>query len=207
MFVALKSKWNSFSKKHLIIAQFISFFIVSNGVTLLQMVIMPAFRHIFEQIALIDHSFQIWQIGSSPNGQPYFVFDYAAGTIAQGGGGGLAYFLAVEISMGIAQIINFFLQRKVTFRAKNNVMQAAFWYVLAYAVISVGAAALQGIYKTPIYNLFINIWHGGAAGETAADVVTMIINSAISFWVFFPIFKFIFKNDSKSKDSKAGSNV
>ena len=37
----------------------------------------------------------------------------------------------------------------------------------------------------------------GAGGETIADVITMLINSAISFWVFFPIFKIIFKNDSK----------
>ena len=28
-----------------------------------------------------------------------------------------------------------------------------------------------------------------------ADVVTMIINAAISFWVFFPIFKVIFKQE------------
>ena len=34
---------------------------------------------------------------------------------------------------------------------------------------------------------------GGSAGETTADIITMIINSAISFWVFYPIFKVIFK--------------
>jgi hypothetical protein len=39
----------------------------------------------------------------------------------------------------------------------------------------------------------------GAAGENAADVITMIINSAISFWVFFPIFKVIFKNKPAEK--------
>ncbi len=26
-----------------------------------------------------------------------------------------------------------------------------------------------------------------------ADVITMLINSAVSFWVFFPIFRIIFK--------------
>ena len=35
----------------------------------------------------------------------------------------------------------------------------------------------------------------GSGGETIADVVTMIINAAISFWVFFPIFKVIFKQE------------
>jgi hypothetical protein len=39
-------------------------------------------------------------------------------------------------------------------------------------------------------------WGMGSFGETVADIITMIINSAISFWVFFPIFKLIFKNKS-----------
>lgn len=95
--------------------------------------------------------------------------------------------------MGIAQVINFFLQRNVTFKSKSNVGKAAFWYVIAYIIITIGAAALQGLYKAPIYNLFMNTWNMGRTGETIADVITMIINSAISFWVFFPIFKVIFK--------------
>ena len=73
--------------------------------------------------------------------------------------------------------------------------KAATWYVIAYIIISIGAAALQGLYKAPIYNLFMNTWQMGAAGETIADAITMIINCAISFWVFFPIFKIIFKQE------------
>jgi len=34
---------------------------------------------------------------------------------------------------------------------------------------------------------------GKGAGMTAADIITMLINSVISFWVFFPIMKIIFK--------------
>jgi len=44
----------------------------------------------------------------------------------------------------------------------------------------------------------MNKWNMGVTGERFADIITMIINSAISFWVFFPIFKFIFKNDKKA---------
>jgi len=192
----LKERWKGFSEKHPTLAQFLIFFIVSNGVTVLQMILMPAFRNIFGMTNLVDTNFQVWHIGTNLNGNPYFIFDYAAGTLANGGGGGLAYFLAVEITMGIAQIINFFLQRNVTFKSNTSVAKAAFWYVAAYIVISIGAAALQGLYKAPIYNLLMNVWNMGSAGETIADVLTMIINSAISFWVFFPIFKVIFKQES-----------
>lgn len=75
------------------------------------------------------------------------------------------------------------------------------WYALAYVVITVIAAALQGLYKAPIYNLFMNIWNMGKFGEVLADFVTIIINCAISFWVFFPIFKLIFKNKKAEKIS------
>jgi len=39
----------------------------------------------------------------------------------------------------------------------------------------------------------------GSVGETISDAITMIINAAISFWVFFPIFKIIFKSGSEKQ--------
>ncbi|MGL5260023.1 MAG: hypothetical protein ACRC7V_07935 [Lachnospiraceae bacterium] len=189
----IKNIWSNFAKDHPTVAQFIIFFIVSNGVTVLQMILMPAFKSAFEMTSLVDTNFQIMQIGTNFDGSPYYVFNYAAGTLMNGGGGGLAYFLSVQITMAIAQVINFFIQRNVTFKSNSSVVRAAAWYVLAYIIISIGAAALQGLYKAPIYNLLINTWNMGSTGEIIADFVTIIINCAISFWVFFPIFKIIFK--------------
>jgi len=186
----IKSIWGDFAKKHPTASQFLVFFIVSNGVTVLQMILMPMIKSLFGMTPLVDTSFQMLQCGSV-GGAPYYVFNYAAGAISEGGGGGLAYFLAVEITMAVAQVINFFLQRNVTFKSNSSVARAAFWYVIAYIIISIGAAALQGFYKDPIYSFFQNIM--GSAGVTTADLVTMVINCAISFWVFFPIFKVIFK--------------
>ena len=186
--------WKRFAAKHETIAQFLVFFVVSNGVTVLQMIMMPVLKSIFGMTNLVDTGFQVLHCGSV-GGSPYYVFDYAAGSIGSCGGGGLAYFLAVEITMLIAQVINFFLQRKVTFKSNSSLAKAAFWYVIAYLIISIGAAALQGLYKDPIYRFFQNVM--GSAGITVADVVTMIINCAISFWVFFPIFKVIFKEEQE----------
>ena len=185
--------WKNFKTKHPTLAQFVVFFILSNGVTVLQLILMPLFKYLFEFTSLITTDFQIWHVGNNLDGTPYFIFDYEAGRIADGGGGGLAYFLAVQVTLGIAQIINFFAQRNITFKSNTNPWVAAGWYLFAYIMITIIAAALQGWYKAPIYNLLMNTWGFGAAGETTADVITMIINSAISFWVFFPIFKIIFK--------------
>lgn len=185
--------WNKVKEKYPNSAQFLVFFLLSNGVTVLQLVLMPLFRNIFAQTALVSTNFQIWQVGTTIDGSPNYIFDFAAGPISEGGGGGLAFFLAVQISIAIAQVINFFAQRNITFKSNSSVWKAAFWYFVAYVIITIVAAAALGFYQTPVYNFFMNTLGWGSVGETAGDIVTMIINSAISFWVFFPIFKVIFK--------------
>src|SRR5690625_4972679 len=89
--------WANFKEKHPNLAQFLVFFLLSNGVTVLQLVLMPVLRGIFEQTSLININFQILQFGQNFDGSSYFVFDYAAGPLSAGGGEGLAYFLAVQI--------------------------------------------------------------------------------------------------------------
>ena len=84
-------------------------------------------------------------------------------------------------------------QRSVTFKSKGSIGRAAAWYLAAYVAITLIAAALQGLYKAPIYRLFMETWAMGGAGETIADLITMVINCAVSFWVYFPILKLIFK--------------
>ena len=111
---------------------------------------MPAFKAVFAHTGLVDTAFQFLPVGVS-NGHTVFLFDYPAGSMSVGGGGGLAYFLAVEITLLIAQVINFFAQRNVTFKSNSSVGKAAFWYTVAYVVITIAAAALQVLYKDPIY--------------------------------------------------------
>ncbi|GAA4890137.1 hypothetical protein GCM10025789_03260 [Tessaracoccus lubricantis] len=194
MFTKIRTMWGRFSERHPELSKFLMFFILSNGVTVLQIVVMPLFRAIFARTSLIDTNFQVWPLGSNVDGSQYYIFDYAAGPLPDGGGG-LAYFLAVQLAIGIAQVINFFAQRNITFKSNTSVWRAAFWYLVAYVVITLVAAAAQGFYKAPIYGFLIDTLGWGQTGETAADVITMIINAAISFWVFYPIFKVIFRQE------------
>jgi len=202
VFSALGNLWTKFKTRFPNLSQFLVFFILSNGVTVLQMLMMPVLKSLFDLTNLVSTNFQILPVGHNLDGSSYFVFNYASGSISNGGGGGLAYFLSVQITMALAQVINFFAQRNITFKSNGNPWKAAFWYVIAYIIISIGAAALQGLYKAPIYNLFMNSWSMGKTGETFADFITMIINAAISFWVFFPIFKIIFKDSPKKQETK-----
>ncbi len=202
MFRRIREAWASFYERRPAAAQFVLFFLLSNGVTVLQLVLMPGFRAGFGHTSLVDTAFRVLPIGSNVDGSAFFVFDYPAGALPDGGGG-LAYFLAVEITLAIAQVINFFLQRNITFRSNSSVWRAAMWYFIAYVVITFIAAAAQGLYMAPLYRLLITSWGWGGTGETIADVVTMIINSAISFWVFFPIFRVIFKRTPEPEGATA----
>lgn len=94
-----KSKWRKFCDKYPQISEFLVFFIISNGVTVLQMILMPLIKYLFSFTDLINTAFQVLPIGQNLDSSRYYVFDYAAGSISQGGGGGMAYFLAVEITL------------------------------------------------------------------------------------------------------------
>jgi len=175
------------------------FLIFSIGVTIIQLLLMPILKAIFATTSLININFQIWALGQNLDGSTYFIFDFKQGTIASGGGGGLAFFLAVQITLLIAQVINFFAQRNVTFKSDGNPWKAAFWYAFAYIAITFVASLARGLYTVPIYNLLMNTWGWGAAGETVADVFTMLMYSTVSFIVFFPIFKLIFAQSQEKK--------
>ena len=60
---------------------------------------------------------------------------------------------------------------------------------------------LNSLYKPHIYRLLIQ--HLGKSGGTlAGDMAVMLINCVISFWIFFPIMKFIFRSDSNENNIK-----
>lgn len=194
--------WSSFAAKRPGLAQFVVFSAINVGMTVLQLVVMPVSKWLFGKTDLVDLDFQWLQTGTDAAGGAYFIFDYAAGALPLGGGG-LAYFLAVQLTLALAQFINFFLQRNVTFKSNTSPWPAALWYLVAYVAITFGAAALQGLYKVPIYELLITTWGLGASGEAIADVITMLINALISVCVFFPIFKIIFRRTPEDADPLA----
>src|SRR5699024_1214820 len=124
----IKGFWNNYKEKHPNIAQFLVFFLLSNGVTVLQLVLMPVLKAAFAKTALVSRSFQVLQFGSDVDGTAYDVCDDAAGSLSSGGRGGVAYFRPVQIAIGVAQLINFFAQRSITFKSTSDIGAAASWY-------------------------------------------------------------------------------
>jgi hypothetical protein len=192
MFRTARGAWRRFEETRPAAAELALFTLISMGMTVLQLALMPVLKWAFGLTSLVGTTFQVLPVSTNADGSSSFIVDYAAGALPDGGGG-LAYFLAVQITLLVAQVVNFFLQRHVTFKSTSNVWRAAAWYALAYVVITFLAAWLQGFYKDPVYQWMIGRW--GATGEAGADVATMIINALISFVVFFPILKIIFRKE------------
>lgn len=178
--------------RHGTVTEFLLFLFFANAITILQLALMPAFKWIFSHTTLVNIAVHALPIGWS-GGEVVYMFDYAAGPVgADGLGGGLAYFLAVQLTILIGQVLDFFAQRNVTFRSNTSIRIAAMWYSVAYVLVTVAAAALQVLYKAPVYS-FMQHTFGELQGQGIADVVTMLINSTIAFWVFFWVFKTIFR--------------
>jgi hypothetical protein len=190
MFSRTRRAWARFAEDRPAVAEFTLFTAISMGMTVLQLALMPVLKWVFGLTPLVDTAFQVLGVNTNADGSTFFIFDYAAGALPARGGG-LAEILAGQITLAKAQIINILQQRKVTFKSDTNVWRAAAWYAFAYVVITFAAAWLQGFYKDPIYRWMIERW--GSTGEAGADVVTMIINALLSFVVFFPILKIIFR--------------
>ena len=187
--------WTKFKTKHPEISTFLVFFISSNAVTIIQMLLQIILSSILLSTALVNINFQYLPVPGATNfvtGGQYYIFDFQAGEA-----GGLAFFLATYITIAIAQVINFFLQRNITFKSKSNPWISALWYFIAFVLITLISSALLGLYKKPIFDLL------GKSFEWLANIIVVFINCAISFWVFYPIFKIIFPKDkNETKEEK-----
>jgi len=183
---------------------------LSNGVTVFQMVLTVVLQDVFVSTDLVNQSLRfLGPIAKNFNGTNYYLFDFYQGLPTQTvlvdgvqvlGKGGIAYFLAFLIPLALAQIINFFAQRNITFKSKSNPWIAAGWYFIAWILITLISNALLGLYQGPLYTLLIVTWNMGSFGNVLGGLLVSFVQCIISFWVFFPIFKVIFP--SVKKDQK-----
>ena len=165
--------------------EFFRFWMIGNFLTIIQFVLLPLLTSMLFKTNLANIDFKVLPIG----GDGYYIFDYSAGD-----NGGLAYFLAVEIVLLVAQIIGFPLQRNIAFKSKGNPWFQGMWYLVAFVLVTFIAGAAQGFYKQPLYDMLMNTWSMGEAGRSLADMLVAWINCIIQLVVFFPIYKIIFPN-------------
>lgn len=105
----------------------------------------------------------------------WWIFNYG---IKQGGLGGFISFLIAYVA---AQIVNFFVQRKVVFGASVQIRKVIVWYVLTVTV-----AGIISVWLPPYVISQLTPLIGGWAA-TVANIVNIIIQVIINY----PMMKFV----------------
>ena len=184
-------RWRSFEQRHPRLSkwiyQIVCFFVFSMGVTIFQYLVfifMPGWLgtgmagrdFMWPRIPM-----ELFSVKFTWSLLGYNVLRDARGTVMIGGG--LGYFISYETGSFLAQCINFPLQRNITFKSKGNPVFQAFWYLIAWVVISL------------VCNGFNNLWMPVAAvyvTPAVYNVIVAVITGGVSMVIFFFVFKIIF---------------
>lgn len=112
----------------------------------------------------------------------FFIFNYDV--LA----GGLCAFLAFAISFILSQTFNFFIQRKVTFSANNN---------LLYSGIMYGLMVLTVFFIQLWIPQLLREWLSGLTTDNWADFILKNMNMTLSFLIQFPMNKYVIMRQKK----------
>lgn len=97
--------------------------------------------------------------------------------------GGLGGFLSFLLAYVVAQIVNYFVQRKLVFGADNSISKTLHWYILTVVV-----AGILSIVLPPYTTALFQSW-GLSLGwaQAAANWVNIIVQVGINY----PMMKFV----------------
>lgn len=173
--------WNDFSEEHPQLMKWIReggvFVIISWLITLFKYMILQFLPKLFTGLPLIDFGFPGNDLTFLGKTFKWYIIGYGADQ------GGLPYFCAYMIAMVVGEIVNFFMQRNITFKSKGNIVHQGFWYMLAFCIV------------TCIVNSINCIWVAVAqmvVPDYLYNIGTTILNGGISMVIFFFVSKKIF---------------
>ncbi len=210
--------WYNFSEKHPKLSHLIYmvfFFIVfSEGVTIIQFLIMTFLPYAFEGLWSTPFVWPAvalpWKDGAG-NALNYAIFNepvkfldgmgrtVLASTQAEVEAAvnagyalqvaGLGNFIAFEIATFLAQCINFPLQRNITYRSHGNPWYQAMWYFIGWVLISFFTNAVWGI-----MNPLMMSWNWN---EVIIGLIKTVLTGGVSMLIFFFVFMVIFPDNNK----------
>lgn len=175
--------WYGFCDKHPkgsgLLYKVFFFLVFSEGVTILQYIIMTFLPYAFAGLNNGPAGWPGVEVGST--GQQYIIF---------GDTQGWGYFIAFELAVFAAQCINFPLQRNITYRSHGNPWFQAMWYFIGWVLVSVFTNALWGI-----LNVYLVYWHWP---DAVTGIIKTVITGGVSMVIFFFIFLVIFPDNNKT---------
>ena len=178
--------WDGFSQKHKTVAQVIKFYAFSMLVTVFQYALLTFLPGVFFRLTdwcSIPCQLIHLQLGPVDT----YVFNYP---VTGDETGGMGYFAAFAITLFLAQCINFPMQRNVTFHSKGNIGYQIFWYIIAFALITVVCSFLMGLYVP---------WLKGLVPPAVYNILITVVNGGVQMVIYFPIYKIIFPEGEAKK--------
>ena len=192
----IKNWWNNFAERHPGTAKWIRegglFVIVSNLITVMKYFILLFLPYAFADLAGVDFGWPGIGVNLFWVDFDWNIFGYAvkyeAGQVVVGGG--LGYFIAYMIAMGIGEIINFPIQKNFVFRSKGNLGKQIVWYVIAFIVINCVVNSINCVWVA-VAGLFVPGW--------LYNIGTVVLQGGISMVIFFFVNKIIFPEGEAKK--------
>lgn len=161
--------WTLWIKNHPSMWQFVLFMLMSGITTIVDFSSYVIFNFVvFKELS--DVSFKWW------------IINYTVET------GGLGAFYSFALSFLISQTFNFFLQRKTTFKANNNVLKSS----LMYAVMVIFVYFLQLYLPSLIQKELIVL-----LGVTFGSMSMKVINMTVSMLIQFPLNKYVIMKNQR----------
>ncbi len=216
------SAWYGFSDKHPTLANLIYmvfFFIVfSEGVTIFQFLVMTFLPYAFEPMwsqPFVWPAIELPWKDAAGNALNYAIFNepvkfltaegktilastaeqVAAAQAVEGNVlqvAGLGNFIAFEIATFLAQVINFPLQRNITYRSHGNPWYQAMWYFIGWVLVSIFTNAVWGI-----MNPLMMWWNWN---EVVIGLIKTVLTGGVSMAIFFFVFLILFPDNKKMAD-------
>ena len=95
------------------------------------------------------------------------------------------------VAMVIGECINFPIQRTFVFRSKGNIWYQAFWYLIAFCIVTCIVNSINCIWVA-VAGMFVPDWR--------YNIGTTVLNGGVSMVVFFFVNKIIFpEGEAKAK--------
>ncbi len=113
----------------------------------------------------------------------WWILDYNSAT-----GGGLGGFIATAAAYICAQTANFFVQRRKTFAANNNVGASGAMFFVMITVLFFMQIWLGGIFMKAFAPVF---------GQALGDVLSRAADNTVSWLIQFPLNKFVIMRKNK----------
>lgn len=157
--------------------QFCKFYLFSLLVTVLQYLMLTFLPGFFAKVTDWGN-YDCYLIPLFHTG--YHIFNYSAAD------GGMAYFAGYAVTLFVAQCVNFPMQRNITFKSKGNILYQGMWYFIAFLLIFLVCNGLQAFYQPLLQTIFLK--------PAIYNIIITIINGGVQMFIYFPIYKIIFKS-------------